>query len=207
MHSKTSNEIADGNPDFDKKLIAQLVKGRDQALNELMKRYKGKLFSFIFRYVQNEDVASDILQETFIRVYTRAHTFKPEFAVSTWIYQIALNLCRDWARKQKLTKLISLNLYVGQDKSIPIEDLIADPLGDVEEQIHNRRLLALLETEIQKLPHKLKSALILFTIEGHSQQRCAEILKVTPKTVEMRVYRARKILSQKMPSNILRDFP
>lgn len=173
----------------------------DPALNILIGRYKQKLFSFIFKYVQDQDVAYDIVQETFIRVYTKAGSYKSEFAFSTWIYQIAINLCRDRARKQKLWQLVSLETYIGTDSQKSFTDLLEAPLSNVEELVGNRNQLRVLEKEIQKLPHKLKTALLLFTVEGHSQEECAKILNVTAKTIETRVYLARKILTKKIPIN------
>lgn len=199
MHSKLNNDNSEYDEDSDKKLILMLADGCETALNKLMQRYKHKLFFFIFKYVQNEDVAYDILQETFIRVYTKANTYKPQFAVSTWIYQISMNLCRDWGRKQKVKQFISLDTFFSPDSTNSLLEKIEDPLSDTENLVSHRNQLEFIEKEIQKLPHKLKTALILFAIEGHSQEKCAEILNVTPKTVEMRVYRARKILLEKIP--------
>lgn len=202
MHSKSNKREPINEQTADKDLMLFVSKGHDAALNELMARYKHKIFSFILKYIQNDDIAYDLLQETFIRVYTKANTYKPEFAVSTWIYQIAMNLCRDWGRKQKAQRLISLDTYLSPDSTNTLLEQIEDPLSNTEDLVFHRHQLEFFEREIQKLPHKLKTALILFAIEGHSQEKCAELLNVTPKTVEMRVYRARKILLQKIPEKI-----
>ncbi|GJM01348.1 MAG: RNA polymerase sigma factor [Methyloligella sp.] len=198
MRSKINKKALFNEQSSDKDLICYLSEGHEAALNQLMARYKIKLFSFIFKYVRNEDVAYDLLQETFIRVYTKANTYNPKFTFSTWIYQIAMNLCRDWGRKQKIRNFISLNAYVSPDSSKSIEETIEDPTVNIENLIDSRDQLRALEKEMQNLPHKLKTALVLFTIEDHSQEECAKLLNVTPKTIETRVYRARKILSEKL---------
>lgn len=199
MRSNQNNNEPINDQTSDKDLIQFVSNGREAALNELMARYKHKLFAFIFKYVQDEDVAYDILQETFIRVYTKANSYKSQFSLSTWIHQIAVNLCRDWGRKQRIRHFVSLDSYVTPGSTQSLADIIEDPNANVENQASDRMQIELLDKEIQKLPHKLKSALILFTVEGYSQEECAEILQVTPKTVEMRVYRARKILLQNLP--------
>lgn len=86
----------------DEALMLALQDGQDKALNTLMDRYKKPLFHFITRYTADEDAAYDILQETFFKAYTRAETFNPEYKFKTWLYTIALNLCRDFSRKKKL---------------------------------------------------------------------------------------------------------
>lgn len=185
----------------DEELIALVKQGVSLALNTLMLRYKHKLFAFISRYVKDEDAAYDILQETFIKVHFKADTYKPEYKFSTWLYQIAINLCRDWGRKNKLRKWLSLDALISDDSEETYHDIIAGQDSNIEDLTDLRKNLKLLDKEIQRLPHKLKAALILFAIEEHSQEKCAEILGVTPKTVETRVYRARKILAEKIAKN------
>lgn len=174
---------------------------REAALNEIMRRYKHRLFAFIAKYVRDEDTAYDILQETFIRMHFKAATYSPAYEFSTWVFQIAVNLCRDWGRKQKLRQFLSLDALRGEDDITSLHHVIADPSANIENLTELRQQLRLLDKEIERLPHKLKTALILFALEGHSQETCAELLGVTPKTVETRVYRARKILAGKMMKN------
>lgn len=195
--TRTDNvAIDDATPD--KTLIALVAEGREAALNEIMRRYKRKLFVFISKYVRDEDAAYDILQETFIRVHFKAATYSPAYEFSTWLYQIAVNLCRDWGRKRKLRQFLSLDALRGEDDMTSLHHVIADPSANIEDLTELRQQLRLLDKEIERLPHKLKTALILFALEGHSQEACAELLGVTPKTVETRVYRARKLLSEKL---------
>ncbi|MCB2081546.1 MAG: RNA polymerase sigma factor [Rickettsiales bacterium] len=175
--------------------------GNEAALNELMRRYKHKLFAFISKYVKDEDAAYDILQETFIRVHFKAESYSPAYEFSTWLHQIAINLCRDWGRKQKLRQFLSLDTSPGDNNSGTLHDVLPDTSGNIEDLSELRQQLRIIDQEIEKLPHKLKTALILFALEENSQERCAEILGVTPKTVETRVYRARKILAEKLAKN------
>lgn len=193
------NEIKEDTPDSD--LIQLVAQGVEPALNEIMRRYKHKLFAFISRYVKDEDAAYDIVQETFIRLHFKADSFNPSYRFSTWLYQIAINLCRDWGRKQKLRQVFSLDAPIGDDEGGSYHDILPDPSSNVEDLTDLRQNLKTLDQEIQKLPHKLKTALILFAIEENSQETCAEILGVSIKTVETRVYRARKILAEKMAKN------
>lgn len=90
--SKLMSELPDG------ELMLALQNGRDVALDQLMKRHKQPLFYFVTRYTRDEDVSYDIVQEAFFRVYDRAETYNPSYRFKTWLYQIALNLCRDYTR-------------------------------------------------------------------------------------------------------------
>jgi len=198
--TRTDNAaISDATPD--KTLIGLVAEGREAALNEIMRRYKHRLFAFISKYVRDEDAAYDILQETFIRVHFKAATYSPAYEFSTWVFQIAMNLCRDWGRKRKLRQFLSLDTLPGEDGTAGLHHILPDPSANVEDLTELRQQLRLLDREIERLPHKLKTALILFALEEHSQEACAELLGVTPKTVETRVYRARKILAGKLAKN------
>lgn len=186
----------------DKKLISLVCEGSELALNELMQRYKYKLYAFISRYVKDEDAAYDILQETFIRLHFKADTYKSSYKFSTWLYQIAINLCRDWGRKQKIKQWLSLDASLGNEEiDVTYHDVIANTGDNIEDIASMRQQLCVIDQEIEKLPHKLKAALIMFALEGNSQEVCAEVLNVTIKTVETRVYRARKILAEKLAKN------
>jgi|TARA_R110002095_G_scaffold168639_5_gene146304 RNA polymerase sigma-70 factor (ECF subfamily) len=193
--SKTVSALSDG------ALMLALQGGCDAALDQIMKRHKLPLFYFVTRYTRDEDTSYDIVQEAFFRVYSRAETYNPSYRFKTWLYQIALNLCRDYARKKKLQSLISLDVRADGEEQGSLHDVLASS-ENIESLAEHRQALRLLEKELDKLPHKLKTALILFVIEDNSQEECARILGVTPKTIEMRVYRARKMLMQKMAQNI-----
>lgn len=182
----------------EKRLIQDIAQGSEHALGEIIALYKQRLYRFILRYVRDDDTAYDLLQECFIRVHNKAASYDNSYAVSTWLFRIAVNLCHDWSRKQKLRNFFSLDALTG-DNETNLHDSLSNPLDNPETQAADRQHLSLLQTQIQRLPDKLKAALLLFAIEGHSQEECAAILGVTPKTIELRVYRARKLLLERLP--------
>ena len=175
----------------DQELIEKLKSGENPALNELMARYKHRLFAFIRRYVGDEDLAYDLVQETFTKLYFSVATYKPEYKFSTWLFQIALNLCRDHGRKKKLVQFFSID---DEDSGFNFADAAPDP----EAIAQSNQAVRHINQSVESLPHKLKTALILFALEDRTQDECAELLGVTAKTVETRVYRARKLLEEKI---------
>ena len=184
--------------DPDLPLVRALQGGDDRALNELMRKYQEPLFGFICRYTGDEETARDILQETFVRLYFGVRRFKPRAKFSTWLYSIAMNLCRDHARsKQRKQSYATESLDVSDlHRRVPSADRSPDADTAWREQ------LAMLEKAIEKLPHDLRTALLLFAVQGHSQSECAELLGISPKAVETRVYRARKILESRLRDNL-----
>ena len=101
--------------DPDLSVVSELQQGSGKALNEFMRRHQEPLFRFIYRYLLNEEDARDLLQETFVRVYFKRDQFHPNAKFSTWLYRIALNLCRDHVRSRR-----------GREKR-QTESLTADP--------------------------------------------------------------------------------
>src|SRR5208283_2961718 len=86
--------------DPDLALVQALKGGEDQALNTLMDRHRDALFRFVLRYVRHEEDALELTTETFVRAYFNIDKFRPAAKFTTWLYQIALNLCRDHLRSR-----------------------------------------------------------------------------------------------------------
>lgn len=178
----------------DAALVSRLAAGENLALDILMKRYQEPVYFFVLRYVRDEDLAYDLVQETFCRVYTRAASYNSEYRFTTWLYQIALNLCRDHGRKLAIRSFFSLS--DSKEEGSALSPLVHD--AEIEDKFDIGSDIRELHRQIAKLPHKLKAALILYSLEENSQAVCSEILGISQKAVETRVYRARKILEQKM---------
>jgi RNA polymerase sigma factor CnrH len=180
--------------DEDHALVKRLRSGDDFALNEIMQRYKERVYRLAWRYVGNEESALDVTQEAFTKLYFNINKYDPAYKFSTWLFQIAVNLCRDYLRKNKNnTRNLSLD---AMNESGPGDWQRSDE--NIEAGFLSRQQLAMLRREIDLLPDTLKEAFILFAVEERTQAECAEILNVSAKTVETRVYRARKILSEKL---------
>ena len=191
---RTHRTSKENTADEDHALVQRLRSGDDFALNEIMQRYKDRVCRLAWRYVGNEDTALDVTQETFTKLYFNIDKYYSAYKFSTWVFQIAVNLCRDHLRKN-----------TNQARNVSFDALSEDSPGDWQQSDENieagflsREQLALLRREINLLPEALKEAFILFAVEERTQAECAEILNVSAKTVETRVYRARKILSEKL---------
>ncbi len=190
--------------DPDLPLIEALQAGEDSALNELIERHREPLHRFVFRYLRDEAAAHDVVQETFVRTYFKVRKFSPRSSVKTWIYTIALNLCRDQSRRLKRRQgEISMDAP-GTDDRPRLE--VADSAPAPSARAAEADRFAVLQRAIDQLPGKLKEALILYALEERSQQEVAELLGITPKAVETRVYHAKAKLQQ-MLARELQDNP
>ena len=184
--------------DPDLALVRALQAGEDRALNILIDRHHEGLYRFVFRHIPNEDEALELTQKAFTRAYFNIQKFRPTAKFVTWLYHIALNLCRDHSRSQLYrvsAHMISIDLSVeGKEAK---RQLVSNRRGP-DKTAENREKLLALEKAIIDLPEGLKSPFILTALEGLSQGKAGQLLGISPKAVETKVYRARKLLLKKM---------
>ena len=174
-------------------LMERLAGGDDLALNDIMRRWQEPLVSFIYRYVGNQADALDIAQETFARVYESRKRYQAREKFSTFLFTIAGNICRNYARWRQRHQTVSLHAQPqGDDTSLG--DTLAPEDALPSDTAERNDLAAAVREHIQALPHDLKTTVLLFEYEELSYQEIGAILGCSPKAVETRLYRARKIL-------------
>jgi RNA polymerase sigma-70 factor, ECF subfamily len=189
--------------DPDAELMVRLLAGDDAALNQLIDRWQKPLVSFILRYVGNEADAIELSQETFVRFYQNRSRFNFKSKFSTWLFTIASNLARNHVRWNKGHPTVPLENANGVDES---SDDFCIPIEQTPSALVERAETAQLVREaIQTLPHDLKTAILLHEYEDFSYDIIAGILGCSPKAVESRLYRARKLLRKKLDNIYLTD--
>lgn len=176
--------------------MAGLARGHEAALNVLMERHAKKLFGYLLRSLQNEEDASDLAQETFVRVYQNRARFDGRQKFTTWLYAIASNLVRDryrWRARHDQVSLDAESENGGHGSSSLKQTLAArDPLPD--QRLQTRERAEAVRQAVAALPDELKQPLILAVYEQLPQADIAEILDCSVKAVETRIYRARQQL-------------
>jgi len=176
---------ANSDPDWPD--VQALQGGDDSALDRLMARHRGPLLAFVSRMIGNSGDAEEMAQETFVRAYFKIHTFRPRAPFVAWLYQIARNLCRDYFRSRAYKQWIlsdSLEEHPGERSQA------TKTFSDGPDRVEA------VQVALLKLPIKLRESLILTAIEGFSQAEAAARLGLSAKAVEVRSYRARKLLER-----------
>ena len=185
----------------DEELLLGCRRGDEESFDQLFERYRSRLFTFIRRYVRDHQAAEDIFQKTFVRVFTRAGSFRRRAKVSTWIYTIAANLCRDELKRRKRRRTVSLDEPLpGQDPghawvaALKTADNESDSPRAAAEKAEHR---AALWRAVDALPHELRVTLELQTVHGLKYREIAEILGIPLGTVQSRLHNAIKLLRTK----------
>jgi RNA polymerase sigma-70 factor (ECF subfamily) len=189
-----------GTDEQDRDDMARLAAGHDAALNSLMERHSERLFHYLLRQLNNETDASELAQESFVRVYQNCTRFRTAQRFSTWLYAIATNLLRDRFRWHKRHPQISLDAETETGGSL--QDALPNPAAAPDEQLERNERAEEVRRAVQSLPTELRTPLILFTYENLSHVEIAEILNCSAKAVEVRLYRARGLLRKHLEHSL-----
>ena len=187
------------NDALDRADMERLMAGHDAALNDLMARHATPVFQFLCRMVGNEEDASDLAQETFVRVFRAWATFRPSERFSAWLYTIAANLARNHFRWRARHPNVSLETETGDSEQTLGSTLPADAPAPGEQALAAERAAAV-RAAVGRLPEDLREVIVLCEWEECSAAEAAVILETTPKAVESRRYRARQMLRERLKS-------
>lgn len=186
-----------GTEEQDSRDMAQLISGKDSALNDLMQRHSQRVFQYLYRALQNYEDAADLAQETFVRVYENRSRFDTSKKFTTWLYVIATNLVRDRIRWRERHPQVSLDAEAASSESSLKETLAASKPHPDQELEATERSNAV-RVAIGSLPESMRVPLVLAAYEGLSHNEIAGVLNCTAKAVENRVARARQALREKL---------
>lgn len=178
----------------DAELVADVLAGREAAFTALMRRHKSWLYLFVRRHVTTSEDAYDVVQEAFASAWRALKSYDRGRPFDIWLRRIALNKCRDRGRREAVRRRAFAVVRIAPEAV----EQVADTAPGAEAASIGGEALRRLNAAIAGLPAKLREPLILTSLQGLSQREAAEVLGVTPKVVEMRAYRARKQLADKL---------
>ena len=181
-------------------LMNRFNEGDLSAFHELFNKHKRNIINLSYRFVQNKEAAEDIAQDVFIKIYEKKFHFDSSAKFSTWLYKVTVNTSIDRTRKKSffdrsLDKAETDQEGEGQTLLETLSDSSAISPADTvaSEEIKN-----LVQMEIQKLPEKLKTPILLHQFENLSYEEIARILGITTKAVERKIYHAKEVLHKKL---------
>ena len=169
----------------DRELAALARTGQHGAYLEFLARYKAPVFRLIRGNIGDPDEAMDLTQEAFVAGFAALDRYDGDRPFRTWIARIALNKCRDWARRRAVRSFFA--------RALPLDSAhdVASDIPAPDAEAADRAELARVRGAMAQLPHNLREVLVLRGVEELSQAEAADLLQVSEKTVETRLYRAR----------------
>ncbi len=171
-----------------------------EAYEILVKRYKDPLMNFVFRFVGDRDVCTDIVQDTMIKFYLNKDSYRSFAKFSTWIYTIAGNLAKNELKRRRRRTIFSLN-NDDEEKSIQVEDKsFFAPDRAADSEIKGE----IIQKALMKVKPVYREVVILRDIQGLSYEEIAEVSGLSIGTVKSRINRGRTHL-QKLLEKIYRE--
>lgn len=166
-------------------LAALAFGGEERAYREFLRRYREPVYRLVRYTIRDGEEALDVTQESFVSAFAALKRYDRERPFRLWISRIALNKCRDWARRRAVRAFFT--------RAAPLDDAFGLASDDASPEVEasDRAEMRRVNAAIGELPAKLREVLVLRAVEGMSQAEAAEALGVTEKTVETRLYRAR----------------
>jgi len=189
-------EPADRVEASDCELMHRLAAGDDLALNALMDRWGSRVCAFLLKMTGQREVANDLAQETFIKLYQARERYKPSGTFSTYLFAISSNLARNHARWKKRHPAVSFDA-MREDGERAIAEPV-DPSQTPDETTRAAESLRAVHEAFLELPSELREAMTLFIYERMSYVEIAKISQCSSKAVETRIYRARQTLKERL---------
>lgn len=161
---------------------------KEQLLEKAMKEYGDQLARLAYAYVKEEEIAKDLVQNTFIKCYTKITSFRHESTIKTWLYRITINECKDYLKSWSYKKSRMMEFYYG-NKSSAIS---------TEEEALKKWEIGRVKNSIFTLPPKYREIIFLYYYEELTMEEIADLLGLPLSTVKSRITRGRVRLKQEM---------
>ena len=181
----------------DDELVARSMGGDAESFNQLILRWERPIYALAYRVIGREEDARDVCQETFLRAFRALPGFKGQAKFSSWLYRIALNLCRDWIRRQRRAPVMQM------PEGVDPGDLVAEtgPVESIEDLVGRRQLSAVVEQAMALLPEEQRTAIILKEYHGMTFQEIADMQGCPLSTVKTRLYQGLTVLRRHLEKN------
>ena len=181
----------------DEELVSRSRGGDADSFNQLILRWERPIYALAYRVIGREEDARDVVQETFLRAYRALPGFKGQAKFSSWLYRIALNLCRDWIRRQRRAPVMQI------PEGVDPVDLAAEtePVESIEDLVARKELSTIVEEAMTLLPDEQRTAIILKEYHGLTFQEIADLQGCPLSTVKTRLYQGLSVLRRHLEKN------
>jgi RNA polymerase sigma-70 factor (ECF subfamily) len=179
--------------DVDISIVKQVQAGDVAAFDQLILKYRERLFGVVYNLTSNREDASDLTQEAFIKAFQSIHRFQGNCTFFTWLYKIAVNASLSHLRKNRLRSFFSMEKLHEEGVNVEVLAQLTDKKGaDRETYLHE--LQEKLNEAMQKLSIPHRTVITLFEIDGLSHSEIAEVVGCSEGTVRSRLHYAKQVL-------------
>ena len=194
-------DVPEADDSSEHKFIQRLMAHDERAFNELVEAYQGRVFRLVLRMLGRRDEAEDMAQEVFVQVFKAVGQFRGESKLSTWIYRIAVNLCKN------RTKYLARRHTDAQDELEPVAERAAlsqakgvthSDVARPDHMVEGYQVEKIVQGCMAELEPDFREVLVLRDVEDLSYEEIAEITGLADGTVKSRIHRARAMLKTRV---------
>lgn len=174
--------------------VARLVARDESAFNELVITYQRRVFALVFRMLGRREEAEDLAQEVFVQVFKAIDQFRGDSKLSTWIYRIAVNLCKNRAKYLSRRHANDQDDVDAMADRLPFSAAKGVSVGGIsrpDELVEGMQLEVVVKRAIAQIEPEFREVLILRDVEDMSYEEIAEVTGLADGTVKSRIHRAR----------------
>jgi RNA polymerase sigma-70 factor (ECF subfamily) len=174
--------------------VARSARGDADSFNQLITRWERPIYALAYRVIGREEDARDVCQETFLRAFRGIAAFKGQAKFSSWLYRIALNLCRDWIRRERRTPVVQA------PDGVDLTELVSErgPAESVEDLVSRRDMSRLVARAMLALSEEQRTAVVLKEYQGLTFQEIADLQGCPLSTVKTRLYQGLTLLRREL---------
>jgi RNA polymerase sigma-70 factor (ECF subfamily) len=190
--------------DSDLEVVRRVQNGEVGAFDQLVLKYRGRVYSVVYNLTSNREDAADLTQDAFIKSFQSINRFQGQSSFFTWLYRIAVNSTLTHLRKNRLRTFFSFEKINEDDKvSAEVIAALTDTTG-ADHETFARELQEKLNEAMQKLSIRHRTVITLFEIDGLGHQEIAEIMNCSVGTVRSRLHYAKQLLQSELQPYIRR---
>ncbi len=174
----------------DEELVARSIDGDLDSFNQLVLRWERPIYALAYRVIGREEEARDVVQDTFLRAFRGIKNFRGQAKFSSWVYRIALNLCRDWIRRERRAPIQAA------PEGVDLIELAGEqgPVESIEDVVARRDMSKAVAEAMTLLPEEQRTAIILKEYHGMTFQEIADLQGCPLSTVKTRLYQGLTVL-------------
>jgi RNA polymerase sigma-70 factor (ECF subfamily) len=178
----------------DEELVALTVGGDVESFNQLVVRWERPIYALAYRVIGREEEARDVVQETFLRAFRGLANFRGQAKFSSWIYRIALNLCRDWIRRERRAPVSQA------PEGIDLAELVSEqgPAESIEDLVARHDMSRTVARAMEQLPEEQRTAIVLKEYHGMTFKEIADLQGCPLSTVKTRLYQGLSVLRRQL---------
>lgn len=182
----------------DTDLMMRVKAGDKSAFKPIVENYQRRVINVAYRLLGNREDAEEVAQETFLRAYLSAKSYKPQAELFTYLYSIATHLALNRLRKRKRVRWFSLDASREDGAEEPGQEVIGNPVDRPDMSLERAEREALVRHALDALPAAQKTAVTLNRYEGLSYKQIAEVMDISVSAVESKLHRAKQTLRKKL---------